>query len=772
MGQTRSEPKAVDLALVRAGVLRRPGLLGADLRAALTDGYDRWLRDRFGDARGGVGLAAVGALGRREPAPYSDLDLVLLHDGRVKDVSKLADRLWYPIWDSGIALDHSVRTPGQALAVAKHDVKALLGLLDLRHLAGDDGLVRQLRQRVLDMWRATAQARFPELDELSRARWNVAGDGAFLLEPNLKDSRGGLRDALTLRGFALAQLIDLPPLARAALGDLLDLRGELHRAAGRADDVLRQQEHDAVAAALGLTAPDGRPDGDEVLRRANQAARVLSHTYEQAARRLAPARAPGGLRRLFGGDPRGVRRAGLAPDVVAHDGEVTQARDADPAADPGLVLRAARAAAENDLPLSEFTLRRLATAPALSLPWPAAPRADFVALLGAGPPAVGVLEALDFAGLLEPLIPEWAAVRSKAQHNPVHRYTVDRHLLEAAAEASTRTREVDRPDLLLVGAFLHDLGKGYPGDHSVVGAEHARTVVGRMGFGAADIEMITALVRNHLLLPDTATRRDLDDPVTIRTVAEAVGGSVRLLEMLHALTVADAAATGPGAWSDWKAGLVRELVLRTRAVLSGEQPTASPAVDEERCQLAADAKLAVRYRGDEVLVAAPDSVGVLYRTAGVLALHSLDVRSASIATVGGMAVNSFVVQPRFGTLPDPALLRADLTRAFAGELALADRLRAKERAYARGDRPGRPPTVTWFDDAATDATVLEIRAEDSIGLLCRLTAAFHRSGVDVRSALVSSLGGSVVDSFYVTTREGRPIPAEARADIELELRMI
>jgi [protein-PII] uridylyltransferase len=354
----------------------------------------------------------------------------------------------------------------------------------------------------------------------------------------------------------------------------------------------------------------------------------------------------------------------------------------------------------------------------------------------------------------------------------VHRYTVDRHLLEAAAEASARSREVDRPDLLLIGAFLHDLGKGYPGDHCAVGAEHARTVATRMGFDAADVDMVTALVRHHLLLPDTATRRDLDDPVTIASVAEAVGGSVRLLDGLHTLALADAAATGPGAWSDWKGGLVRQLVSRTRAVLAGEPPPAPPPLDDDRRRLAEARTLAVTYRGDEVLVAARDSVGVLYRTAGILALHSLDVRSASIATVDGMAVNSFVVQPRFGTLPDPALLRADLSRALEGDFPLADRLRAKERAYARRERSARPPTVTWFDDAATDATVIEIRAEDSIGLLCRLTAAFHRSGVDVRSALVSSLGGSAVDAFYVTTRDGRPIPREARGDIEIELRTI
>jgi [protein-PII] uridylyltransferase len=170
-----------------------------------------------------------------------------------------------------------------------------------------------------------------------------------------------------------------------------------------------------------------------------------------------------------------------------------------------------------------------------------------------------------------------------------------------------------------------------------------------------------------------------------------------------------------------------------------------------------------------VLVAVPDGVGVLYRTAGVLALHSLNVRAASIRTHAGMAVNAFVVEPRFGKLPDPALVRGDLARAMQGQLGLTDRLRDKERAYDRTDpHERRPPTVAWFDDAATDATVLEFRADDAIGLLCRVTAALERCGVDVRSARVSSLGGAVVDAFYLT-RDGQPIPAEQRAGIEAEL---
>ncbi len=167
----------------------------------------------------------------------------------------------------------------------------------------------------------------------------------------------------------------------------------------------------------------------------------------------------------------------------------------------------------------------------------------------------------------------------------------------------------------------------------------------------------------------------------------------------------------------------------------------------------------------------PDAVGSLYRTAGVLALHSLDVRAAAVATYRSMAVNTFTVMPRFGRMPDAALIRADLVRAMDGELGLAQKLRAKEQAYGAGTS-SRPPTVTWLDGAATDATVLEIRAEDRIGLLCRLTAALERSGMDVRSARVSSLGGSVVDAFYVTTRDGQLVPSAVRRDVEIELRSV
>jgi [protein-PII] uridylyltransferase len=446
---------------------------------------------------------------------------------------------------------------------------------------------------------------------------------------------------------------------------------------------------------------------------------------------------------------------------------VVLARDADPWTDPVLMLRAATAAARSGLPLSPHALDRLATESArLPTPWPAGARDAFVDLLGTGRPAVPVLEALDQAGLLVALVPEWAPVRSRPQRHPVHRFTVDRHLTETAANAAELTRDVARPDLLLLGALLHDIGKGYPGDHTEAGERVVRRLAPRLGLSYGDSATLVAMVRHHLLLPDTATRRDLDDPVTIRTVVDAVDGSRDLLDLLRALSIADGRATGPAAWSDWKAGLVDDLVERAAAVLAGAAPPAQPPPTADQRALAAGGLLAVRADAGTVTVAAPDAPGLLSRIAGVLALHQLDVRSATISTVPAdpasstsdgarTAVNVFAVAPRFGRGPDPALLREDIARALAGTLPLGDRLAARERAYPPG--PGAAPRVLWFDDAATDATVLELRAADSVGLLHRVTAALEQSGLDVRSALVSTLGGGVVDAFYLVGPDGSPV---------------
>ncbi|WP_262402883.1 HD domain-containing protein, partial [Actinomadura sp. CNU-125] len=245
------------------------------------------------------------------------------------------------------------------------------------------------------------------------------------------------------------------------------------------------------------------------------------------------------------------------------------------------------------------TVERLAASAAVpGPPWPSDARDALVSLLGAGPPAIPVWESLDQAGVIVRLIPEWGHVRNRPQRDPIHRFTVDRHLVETAAGAAALTRDVARPDLLLTGALLHDIGKGRGGDHSVAGAPIAADIAARLGFAAADAASLRAVVRHHLLLPHTATRRDIDDPATIETVTTAVadvpGRERETLELLAALAIADGNATGPAAWNAWKARLVAELARRAAAALSGGTPPPPPALGERELALARRDRVAVR----------------------------------------------------------------------------------------------------------------------------------------------------------------------------------
>ncbi|MQA93756.1 MAG: [protein-PII] uridylyltransferase [Streptosporangiales bacterium] len=714
---------------------------------------DRWLAGLLGDERE-VALVAVGSHGRRELTPGSDLDLVLLHRGRT-DVGELADRLWYPIWDSGARLDHAVRTVGEARKVARGDLKAALGLIYARHVAGAPELTEELRQGVLGDWRADARNRLPELREMAAQRAERHGELAFLLEPDVKEARGGLRDVHAIQAVAAAWVAPAPgPKVRAAYDLILDVRHALHEVTSRPSDKLVLQDQDAVAGALGLL------DADVLLRALAEAGRTIAyaadHTWRQVVRSLTPRRRRG---RIRGRSP--LRRP-LADGVVDHDGEVVLARTAAPETDPALVLRAAAAAARAGLPFAPRTLDRLAAAQSPSVPWPRETREALVALLGTGPAAIPVWEALDQAGVVVTLLPDWERVRNRPQRNPLHRFTVDRHLVETAAYAASHTREVARPDLLLLAALLHDVGKGWPGDHSDSGAVVARNVGTRVGLPTADVAVLTAVVRHHLLLPQTATRRDLDDPVTVRTVAETVGDH-ETLHLLAALADADGRATGPTAWNAWKAGLVGELVRRVDAALAGRPLPEEPRLSEEQAALARRGGPAVAVDGSTVTVVAPDRPGLLWRAAGVLALHRLEVRAATSAAEGPTAVIQFTAVPEFGSPPDATLLADDLRRMLDGRLDVAARLESRRNAY-RTTLPVAPPRVTLLDDASHTATVVEVRANDEPGILWRIGRALGDCRLSIRAARVETLGAEAVDAFYVLNASGRPLTRDSERD--------
>jgi [protein-PII] uridylyltransferase len=753
---------------------RRAAAFGAD-RARRAAETDRWLASLLGE-EAGVALVAVGGYGRRELLPGSDLDVLLLHAGR-PDISVLADRIWYPIWDSGTRLDHAVRTPREGREVARGDLRAALGLLHARHVAGDPGLTTELRLGVLADWRAAAGVRLAELQALHTERAQRSGELAFLLEPDLKEARGGLRDANAIHAVAAAWVAPGPgPRVRAAHDFILDTRHALHEVTGRRADRLVLQEQDEVARVLELA------DADALLGRLAGAGRTVAYALDQSFRQAQRSRGrPGTGRARFGlpragqpgggqdgaGQPGGgpgrrgsppvsAHRRPLAEGLVEQDGEVVLARSADPATDPVLPLRAAAAAAQAGLALAPRALARLAGCPPLPVPWPDEARDALAALLGAGQAAIGVWEALDQEELVSRLLPDWERVRNRPQRNPLHTFTVDRHLVETAARAAALTRTVARPDLLLIAALLHDIGKGWPGDHRLTGEVVARDTAARIGLGAVEGDLVARAVRHHLLLPQTATRRDLDDPVTVAQVAQAVG-SRPLLELLHALAIADGQATGPAAWNDWKAGLVSDLVRRVGAALGGEPPPAPLPLRAEQIALAAGREPAVIAAGSEVTVVAPDRPGLLWQAAGVLASHRLAVRSANATSCGDMAVIAFTVAHQYGEPPDAVLVTGDLRRALTGQLDVAQRLRQREQAAARPVAGVAPPTVTLVDDASHTATVVEVRAHDAPGLLWRIGRALGECGLDLRAARVETLGAEAVDVFYVVGADGEPV---------------
>ena len=782
-----SADPVTDLPAARESLLARGAgeLDSAALRQAWGDLHESWLTAKATQigitAGSGFSIVATGSLGRRELVPYSDLDLLLLHDDMPTDtVRQIADQLWYPLWDANIRLDHSVRTVAETLRVAAADVSAGLAMLDARHIAGDEQLSARLIEGVRGQWRTGIRSLFGELVEETHARWRRIGEIAHRAEPDLKLGRGGLRDLQLLDALAIAQLADRLTVGRpenplGSLTDahmtLLNVRTELHRVSGRGHDLVLAQFADEISAALHIG------DRFDLSRTLSDAGRTVSYRVDAGLRTAGNALPRRGISAI-----RRRPRRPLDEGVVEYDGEIVLARDARPQSDPVLLLRVAAASASNGLPIAMSTLSRLADSAAeLPTPWPREALDNLLVLLAAGPDTIAVIETLDRTGLWVRLFPEWAAIRDLPPRDVIHIWTVDRHSAEVVSRARIFTTRVARPDLLLLAALVHDLGKGRGVDHSVLGAELITQIGTRLGIWPSDIELLAKLVRHHLLLSIVATRQDLNDPQTIATVCETLDGDPVLLDVLHALTEADSLATGPGVWSDWKASLVGDLVRRSRMAMIGEPlPHADP-LDPEYLSLAADHKVHVELRPGSsqrlyhVVVIAPDQRGLLSKAAGVLALNSLRVHSASVNIHEGSAISEFVVSPHFGSPPAAGLLRQQLVGALGGEvdvLGTLEHRNSTENPKPVGEAPTAvpvhgltaPPRILWLE-GAPDRSLVEVRASDRTGLLALLTRALERAGADIDWAKVTTLGSMVDDVFCV----GLPDDADARNVVEQHL---
>lgn len=734
-----------------SALLADQSLVGTELGRAYTEEIDTWLESVVAGVEEvrGVALAAVGGYGRGSLSVGSDLDLLLLHNNS-GHVAEVAERIWYPIWDSGIKLGHAVRTIDEAIDLATDDLDTATSLLDVRLIGGKARLVAELAKKSRDLWRSQADKMLSRLVETVRERHDASGEVAFLLEPDLKMARGGLRDIDSLHWIDLADQGLVEAKERDELVEphriLLSARIELHRLSGRSGNRLLLEDQDEVAAALGYE------DADALMAAVAAAARSVAWITDAALHRI---HAHKSLRRFR---PR-VRDMGNGIKIV--DETLRFDDGAAISTDPIMPLRVAYIAAVEDAFIERDVLDRLATdTPQMPDRWPDEAREIFIDLLLLGKEAIRVIEALDQVGLVARLFPEWTPNRSRPQRNVYHRFTVDRHLLEAAAEAAAIADRVERPDLLVLGALLHDIGKGYPGDHSEVGVGLARSIATRMGYPPVDIETLGTLVRHHLLLPDVASRRDLDAEETIRFVADKID-SVGTLELLGALTEADSIATSTAAWGGWKAELVKKLLNRTSHFLqTGGTMLTANFPTEQHLELLAKGDELVKLDGNELTVITTDRPGIFSRVAGALALHDVEILRARLHTEGSLSLEVLRVGGGVDFDERREQVEDDVRLSLTGGLAVRARLLKRARAYrfqrVTTARLSAPEVI--FDNAlSADATVIEVRAPDSIGLLYRITSALDDLDLDINTAKVQTLGDDVVDSFYVRGPDGKKV---------------
>ena len=755
--------------------------MGTRERRERSNESDRYLLSLFtkalektGKTSKGLALAAVGGYGRGELSPGSDLDILILHQEQFSQeiLSEFVNNLLYPLWDRK-SVDHSVRTRAQTRDAAESDLKVALGLLDIRLVCGDADLVALVQADNLENWHKNARNRLTELKESLSSRHERSGELAYLLEPDVKEARGGLRDINALRAISLSGTVRVP-LERISWAEskLNDIREALHVTSGRNKDRLLFQEQDAVGAKLKYS------DADALMSDVARAARSVDYLLEFTWHQIEQKGKDG-----FGRFLRKPRTDAVAQNLSVSQREIVIDPHTDFAADPLIGLRAAATAAQLGLPISLDSYTSLSNAleenkAVLPNPWPREAREYLISLIGAGEAMIAIFEALDQEEIIFHWIPEWLPLRSLPQRNVLHRHTVDRHMVETAVSAAALTRKVHRPDLLLFCALFHDIGKGSEEDHSLRGERLIAPLAKRVGFPEEDVAIIKLLVKHHLLLSATATRRDLDDPATIQSIVDVIP-DLNTLELLHALSIADGEATGSGAWSDWKATLVADLVARVKKAMTGSSTVAKqPVISAQQLSLAQTGILHVnlekRENGYSIEIISPDKTGLLSLVAGVLNTSRLDVRSARTKTHGNSAVMKWIVTPEpYAPEVTAEYLRAEIERAFNDATHIEAKLIARAEAYATIPAiPVPDPVVEIFNDGATEATIIEVRSHDRPGLLFRIGAGITQSKIDIRSAIVTTLGAEAIDTLYVTEISGGPLSTARADEVASRLRLL
>ena len=800
-----------------------------------------------------IAVCAVGGYGRGEMAPFSDVDLLFLTPYKITPwAESVIESMLYILWDLRLKVGHASRTIRDCLRLGASDFTIRTALLEHRYLGGDAALAQRLDMQLRDKLFTGTEREFTEAKLAERdARHEKQGE-RYMVEPNVKEGKGGLRDLQSLFWIAkyvhhvrdVGDLVALGTFTADELGTftraenfLWAVRCHLHLIAGRANDQLTFDMQVDVADRMGYADRGGRR-GVEIFMQdyfrhataVGDLTRIFLTKLEAAQQKAEPL-----LQRLL------KRRKKMRRGYVEVNGRLAIADEAVFLADPLNLLRLFEEALRTGLLIHPDAM--LLVTNNLSLidegfrNDPAAQKLFLDLLLKHGNPE-RALRRMNELGVLSAFMPEFEPVRAMMQFNMYHHYTVDEHIIQCISHlakierrelieelpvSSSILKEGVNRRVLYLALLLHDIGKGRPEDHSILGARIARKVAPRLGLTKREAETVEWLVRHHLLMSDTAQKRDIADPRTVRDFAKAVQTRERL-DLLLLLTVCDIRGVGPGTWNNWKASLFRALYRQTRRAMED----GLEALNRE--QRGTDAKRALRealrdwdvkdlkqetarhyppyWQGlhvsahvvfarllrdlhdDEIAIdlaidadrdatracfALVDHPGIFSRLAGALALVGANVVDARTYTSkDGFATAVFWIQDGDGHPFEASRLprlRQMIDKTLKGEVLPREAIRSRDKLKKR-ERAFRVPTHIVFDNEGSEIyTIIEVDTRDRPGLLYDLTRTLAANNVYIASAVIATFGEQVVDTFYVKDMFGLKFHSESkRAALERKLR--
>ena len=807
--------------------------------------YRSVVRQRSGDAPSGMQhccLVAVGGYGRRELSPYSDIDVMMLYrTGGATIVQDLSKQVFHHLWDLGFQVGHSVRSIHDCMVVAGGDLSAKTALMESRFLVGSPAVFQEFQRRFAKRVLGRRVGSFIR-EKLEEREQDYAkfGSTVFLLEPNIKKTKGGLRDVHLLQWIGMAryqastlqELVDRGVLAHQDYVALLEareflfrVRALLHLGAGRAQEILSFDEQVRMAQEFGYRDEPHLLGVEQFMQQYYRLTTGIHHRAMRFVERAGSTNLWTRLRRLWPAPLIDGCFQTVDGRLSIHDEKLMQILD-----DPEHLLSLFQVAQKQGVSIDGLVLeeihRHMESMPDHLFASPAVSR-RFREILS-GPEAVAdTLTLMHQARVLEKLVPAFARVRGLMQFNQYHKYTVDEHSLLAVKKVETLGKqpgtlgkvygEIQEKDLLHLAVLLHDVGKGLPEDHSEVGKKIAQDVSVRLGLDAEESRTLEFLVHEHLLMANTAFRRDPHDEKVRLTFSRTVGGPERLKQLLL-LTAADIAAVGPDVLTKWKEALLIELYLLALPEVSGKSKRVESASDVDHVTnevlaawktqappnrewvksqletfparyLSGTAKdriiahLSVirsltperprvesKYNRElkvcEYSLITFDSVtsGMFMKLTGVLAAKGLRVLDAQIVTrPDGIVVDTFLVKdPDFSGEPTPARLDKvgkAIVSVLKGELSIEAFMEQNRRVSFRSQMPiRRNRTEVKIDNDTSDHfTVIDVFADDKQGLLHEIAKTLYDLGLSVHSAKIGTRLDQVVDVFHVTERNGSKV---------------